>query len=1042
MIIVHAGISEHRFFLWGERQISESGQTKRQKNAKIAAHPFACDPSVFARVLDDAIPKCDLSSAAASEVTIWLPTSHDVPVPSSMMLAPAEAEPATKTELRPWRISGLQISPQIIIKVLNHISERSVIAPSLILGSEFAFLTHALSFSAALVARQRYLPTVEIEDREYSALWEPTFQQDDYYRLKKLLEIVPPVFRAVGDENAPYSVLPIALARTIVSLLVDTLVRTAKFPAERISDINQARASSKDSIHDAWLAGLKSSNTAAVEFAEPEVHKFAEQVEAWRQPIAALDQAPLRLCFRLEEPARMRLQEEDHGSETLQEDHDDWQVRYFLQDKHDQSLLLPAAEAWENPASINSLAESGRRFNPREYLLVSLSQAMRLCPEIASSLEKPKPSGYQLNDEEALHFLKDRAESLEQAGFGVMLPTWWKRNKATTRARVSAKAKVFETKAGLTADQLVKFEWTVALGDATLTEKELLKLAELKSPLVNVKGHWMHINAAEIKAVLAFIKQQQKKSATVGDAIKLAIGAGISFDDVDVEVEAEGGLGSLIQQMKEPARLEELQEPAGFIGKLRPYQRRGYAWMHFLKRWGFGSCLADDMGLGKTVQTLAMIQKAVTEGESKPVLLVCPTSVLHNWMREAERFTPELKVLLHHGGKRLRGIDFIELASHQHVVLCSYALLLRDIPELEEIPWSGVILDEAQNIKNSETKQAHAARRLASGYKVALTGTPVENTVGDLWSIMEFLNPGLLGTQNGFRKHFLMPIQVGRDPHAIHRLKRITQPFILRRLKTDKSIIDDLPEKIEMNVFCSLTKEQVSLYSAVLKDMERKIQFAEGIERKGLILATLVKLKQICNHPAQFLADNSMLTGRSGKLDRLMEIIEEVQANREKVLIFTQFAEMGGLLQRYFEEMLGEEVLFLHGGVSPKHRSEMVQRFQLDGQGPNIFVLSLKAGGVGLNLTAANHVIHYDRWWNPAVENQASDRAFRIGQKKQVQVRKFVAAGTLEEKINNLIESKRTLAEDVVGVGEGWLTQLSNDELKNVFALSRETWIE
>jgi SNF2 family DNA or RNA helicase len=412
-------------------------------------------------------------------------------------------------------------------------------------------------------------------------------------------------------------------------------------------------------------------------------------------------------------------------------------------------------------------------------------------------------------------------------------------------------------------------------------------------------------------------------------------------------------------------------------------------------------------------------------------------SVTGNWQKEAARFTPDLPVLVHHGLARNRGAAFSDAASRNALVISTYSLLHRDQEILRGVDWAGVILDEAQNIKNPETKQAKAARSFQSGYRITLTGTPVENNVGDLWSIMEFLNPGFLGSHGAFQMRFFKPIQVYGDTNAAERLRKITGPFILRRLKTDKSIIADLPDKLEMKVFCNLTKEQASLYEAVAKDAQAAIESAEGIERRGLVLATLMKLKQVCNHPAQFLKDKSAIVGRSGKLARLAEMIEETLQVGDRSLIFTQFTEMGEILLRHLQETFGFEVLFLHGGTPKKQRDKMVERFA-EPDGPRIFLLSLKAGGTGLNLVSANHVFHFDRWWNPAVENQATDRAFRIGQTRNVQVHKFICAGTLEDKIDEMIERKKDVAGRVVGAGEAWLSELSNAELKNLFALRKE----
>jgi SNF2 family DNA or RNA helicase len=416
-------------------------------------------------------------------------------------------------------------------------------------------------------------------------------------------------------------------------------------------------------------------------------------------------------------------------------------------------------------------------------------------------------------------------------------------------------------------------------------------------------------------------------------------------------------------------------------------------------------------------------------------------SVVGNWQREAERFAPSLRVHVHHGTERLDGPAFAAAVRESDLVITTYALAARDRALLAGADWGRVALDEAQNIKNSAAKQTRAVRSFSAPRRVALTGTPVENRLAELWSIMEFLNPGLLGPASDFRTRFATPIERYRDEATAARLKRLTGPFILRRLKTDRRIIRDLPDKLEMKVYCNLTREQASLYQAVVDEMLRRIDETDGIERKGLVLATMMRLKQVCNHPAHLLEDRSSLDGRSGKLARLEEILEEVLAVGDRALVFTQFAEMGGLLKGYLEKRLGREVLFLHGGTARTARDEMVARFQAGG-GPSVFLLSLKAGGTGLTLTAASQVIHFDRWWNPAVEDQATDRAFRIGQTKNVQVRKLICVGTLEERIDTMIDTKKDLADRVVGTGESWLTELSTAQLRDLVALSADAVAE
>jgi SNF2 family DNA or RNA helicase len=447
------------------------------------------------------------------------------------------------------------------------------------------------------------------------------------------------------------------------------------------------------------------------------------------------------------------------------------------------------------------------------------------------------------------------------------------------------------------------------------------------------------------------------------------------------------------------------------------------------------------MGMGKTIQAIALLLREREQAQEPipPSLVICPTSVVGNWKREVIRFGPGLRVMVHHGNERARGEAFVAAAQAHDVVISTYGLARRDVNDMRQVSWSDVILDEAQNIKNPHAKQSQAIRSIQTANRVALTGTPVENRLSELWSIMQFLNPGFLGAQAKFRKAFALPIERYQDQDVTRRLKGLVGPFILRRLKTDASVIQDLPDKREVKVYCNLTAEQTTLYEAVVNESLERVNSAddEGIQRRGVVLGVLMRLKQVCNHPAQFLGDGSALAARSGKLDRLGEMLEEALSVGDQALVFTQFAQMGHMLQTYLRSLFGVDVLFLHGGTPQKQRDRMVGRFQERRSAP-LFILSLKAGGTGLNLTAANHVFHFDRWWNPAVEDQATDRAFRIGQTRDVTVYKYICAGTLEERIDELIESKKALVESVVGAGEAWLTELSTDELRDIMTLRRE----
>ncbi|MDP3937861.1 MAG: DEAD/DEAH box helicase, partial [Deltaproteobacteria bacterium] len=973
----------------------------------------------------------------ASTAIAWLPTAGNEAVASSPLVAEPPKARSTIT-IAPWRITAYRLSPERTVDLLCACVGRETLAPGVVVGADLAFWATAMRLAGATVARQKFLPDVVMENGTCYARWKPVLAGPGAQALGKLAGAMPAVARALTLEGAsPPDLAPAAVASEFIACIVDSLVRATTLPRPgavrpvRPRKPQRTRAGF-ESIHDQWLHALCAAD-GTLEGDPKALADFALQVREWQRPVAVSTAAPFRLSFRLEEPA-----DEGDPRGSVHPGQEPWYVRYLMQATDDPSLLIAAEEVW-NARGVNASVLKRKGFDAKEYLLLSLGQASGICPRIETSLETAAPGGYEVDATGAHEFLTDRAAALEQAGFGVMLPSWWTRKG--TKLRLSTRANVKSPKMqggdGLSLNELVRFDYEVALGDERLSYEELQMLAKLKTPLVNVRGQWVQMSAGEIQATLDLWKKKGVGQTTVREVIQMALGAApgpVAFDGVT----AEGWIADLLAQLDGRDAFEEIAPPEQFSGVLRPYQARGYSWLSFLRRWGLGACLADDMGLGKTVQTLALVQRDWHANGRRPVLLICPMSVVGNWQKEAARFTPELPVMVHHGVTRAKGAAFKKEARKQAMVISSYALMHRDFEILKGVRWAGVVLDEAQNVKNPETKQARVARAIEADYRIALTGTPVENNVGDLWSIMEFLNPGFLGTQAEFKRTFFVPIQANRDAEAARRLKRITGPFILRRLKTDKSVIADLPDKLEMKVFCTLTKEQASLYAAVVAEAEKTLDSAMGIQRKGIVLATLSKLKQVCNHPAQFLGDNSPLDGRSGKLARLSEMLDEIIAAGDRALVFTQFAEMGELLRRHLQETFGREVLFLYGGTPKQQRDRMVERFQAEGRGPSTFILSLKAGGTGLNLTRANHVFHFDRWWNPAVENQATDRAFRIGQTRNVQVHKFLCVGTLEERIDEMIERKKELAEKVVGTGEGWLTELSTAELKELLKLSKE----
>ena len=1042
MIILHAGESRGGLDLWGEISRDRGGRPtsrhrRRTRDSHTSPHPFAASANELTGALKELALYPKPTAKRVRHVAAWLPTRGDSPIPSSSLIAEPPKLRA-KAKLAAWAVSVYRLSDEEAVELLCASMGSRTLAAGVIVGSDLAYWVEALRFAGSMVARQQYLPSLKADTDELCATWDPIFVGADAERLAGLARRMPAAARALSEPDAaapPERPSEEALTQ-FVATLTDHLVRTAATDTSPAAARRRRNKPSFDSVHDSWLHALMSRDGYVLGDAS-DLSQLVAQVHEWRRPIAVSASSPFRLCFRLEEPG------DSTGTDRTDDktSNDAWYVRYLLQPHDDPSLLIPVEEAWKARSRKKSaLRRNGS--NVREFLLSSLGQASGICPSITASLENARPAGYSLDAARAHQFLTEEAITLEQAGYGVMLPAWWTRKGTKVRLAVQAKVKSpkMQGGSGLSLETMVQFDWEVALGDQRLTLRELEALARMKAPLVRVRGQWVEMSAQEIQAAIDFWRKKGAEKATVRDIIQMALGArdapqGFGFNGV----RATGWIGKLLKQLDGRAEFKELASPRGFSGTLRPYQVRGYSWLSFLRQWGLGACLADDMGLGKTIQTLALIQRDWRANGRRPVLLVCPTSVANNWRKEAVRFTPRLPLLVHHGPDRKRGAAFKKEAESHAIVVSSYGLVHRDLKFLRDVPWSGVVLDEAQNIKNPETKQAKAAQLLGADYRIALTGTPVENNVGDLWSIMEFLNPGFLGSQSEFKRRFFVPIQAERDASAAERLKRVTGPFILRRLKTDRSIISDLPEKLETKVFCPLTKEQVSLYASVLKETEEALESADGIQRRGLVLATLSKLKQVCNHPAQFLGDNSGINGRSGKLTRLTEMLEEVIEVGDRALVFSQFAEMGGLLQRQVQETFGLEALFLHGGVPKRQRDRMVERFQDEGGGPQVFILSLKAGGTGLNLTTANHVFHFDRWWNPAVEDQATDRVFRIGQTRNVQVHKFICAGTLEEKIDEMIEIKKEISERVVGAGESWLTELSNDDLREVLALSKET---
>ncbi len=1002
MIALHCSVLDGKLLLWSEgREVGDIWELRRAFKA-IGMRVSILKPMV-------------------KELLAWLPHCGEERVPSSPVLGD-EPDKSQKPSLKPLVITALPLDISFCEAFFSCVREGSIPGSGVFFGQSVLWAMQLFDTAVHLVSSESYLPSLVRGTAQWEGRWVPYPENSVASRLDTLAETVPSVCRCVSAERkTPPGTSGKELQAALLHNLVDSLVR--------FSFVTTGRKAAKPlTIHEAWMQSL-SGNVPEINWdRKPEIEAFARELAEWRRPLDVYARSPFSFCFRLAEP-------------VLKGKKDIWQLTYLLQLKSDPSLLLEVGDLW-SPESEASQQARSYGVDCTEFMLMALGQAAALYPEITKGLKQKRTGTLKLDTEGAFSFLSEYAAILQEAGFVVILPSWWVGKGPMNRMGIKVRVKAPSMKAsgnGMGLETLLSCDFAASLGTDEVDLDELRRLAGLKMPLVRVRGQWRQIDQRELAAAVGFLEKQRSGELTMRDVLATEFGAGSLDASLTVQsVDADGWMKELLEKLKGESRFELLAQPDRFQGKLREYQVKGYSWLAFLRSWGLGACLADDMGLGKTVQTLALLQEERNRGEKRPVLLICPTSVVNNWRKEAEQFTPGLPVHVHHGADRLKTTAFRKAAKGSALVISSYGLLFRDIALLSKQEWAGVILDEAQNIKNPETKQAKAARALRSDYRIALTGTPVENHVGDLWALMDFLNPGFLGSQAFFRERFFNPIQWYGDSAASERLKAMTAPFILRRLKSDRSIISDLPDKIEMKQYCTLTREQASLYKAVVDELQERIEMAEGIDRRGLILALLVKLKQVCNHPAQFLGDNSAVENRSGKVERLTELLGEIRESGERALVFTQFMEMGKLLQHYLQELYGEEVFFLHGSLTRKRRDELIERFQTSDHAPRIFILSLKAGGSGLNLTRANHVIHYDRWWNPAVENQATDRAFRIGQKHNVAVHKFITTGTLEERIDEMIERKTAVSGTVLGKGEQWLTELSNGDLKKLIMLGRE----
>ena len=1069
MAIIHGNwivkSEQDYFFVWGEAWRSLVNEDVNSNSERHLIHPFCLSTEKLLALFNsheiavkDILNTEDLNKNWTAQV-ITIPSVEKGRGKNKKIqpiFAGDSEEAITKNKsfgLHSWQIAGFSLTPSEAINLLQVLSFISLQADSNYLAGDLRFWVHIYRWCLDLIVRQKFLPGIESTETINKGIWHPLIDSEvDRVRLARFSQLLPAVclaYQELNIESESISPQELLLRPRSVSALLKPL--TIMLDTRLRSWIDYSPSSSRDITVQPWLRSLSEFNSR-LDVDHKSINRLENALYNWTLPINEyivssqnenLGQNQYRFCVSLQTPQL------NQGSLAQP----DWDLKYYLQALDESEFIIDAANIWQ--CATDSLTINGRTItNPQESLLKGLGLASRIYQPIADSLQQSKPVSCQLNPIQVYEFIRAIAWQLQNNGLGVILPPGLASGEREARLGIKITAGVDQKKGErLSLQSLLKYKLEIAVGDKTVSQKDFQCLLAQKSPIVEIGGQWLALQPSDVKAAQAVLnKSNEDMELSVEDALRLSTGDTKILAKLPVvNFEPTGVLAGLITNLTDNKSVEPIAEIEGFKGELRPYQAKGVGWLSFLETWGLGACLADDMGLGKTIQTIGFLLHLKQEDIlTKPTLLVCPTSVLNNWEREVRKFAPSLKTIIHHGDKRNKGKTLVKEVKDKQLVITSYSLVHRDLKTLSAVDWQGIVLDEAQNIKNPAAKQSQSVREIPAGFRIALTGTPVENRLSELWSILDFLNPGFLGKQGFFQKRFAIPIEKYGDRDSLNILRSLVQPFILRRLKTDKNIIQDLPEKQEMNVFCGLSSEQAELYQKLVDDSLTEIEDSEGIKRKGLILTLLLRLKQLCNHPELLDASNSKkikidverFSKRSGKLLRLEEMLEEIIEEGDRALIFTQFSEWGKMIQPYLSTKLNSEVLFLYGATRRLARQEMVDRFQNDPNGPKIFILSLKAGGTGLNLTRANHVFHVDRWWNPAVENQATDRAFRIGQKRNVQVHKFVCTGTLEEKINDIIESKKELAEQTVNAGENWLTKLDTDKLRNLLLLDRDRLID
>lgn len=998
-------IQEGKFYLWLETDVPSTSHS-------LPHHPNQLTRENMAECLIKELGLESSSHRPIEEELIDIPR-HFPTLEGRPLLSPElDFEGVLLSDnvtLSPWQVNCYALSSPI--QNLNHIYFLAKHQPNKFkLGLDFLFWHHVAHSLKSVIQKDQYIPGLlqHSENKTIYKNWQIISASYQHF-LQQSVRQIPLVASQGFEPRSLVEHFSQVLLHELCEFSVQSLPQTVKKKLDGTLLENSLESQPKLGFSSEYQAQF-------------------EQWYCWKKRIIGRhSQSGFRLCLQLHEATSQQPSE--------------WRLEFLVASKQDPSFRQRLCDYWPLPQKEKNALSSllGEQFE--HHLLTSLGQAARIYPELWTGMETHQPEALVLTLEQAFDFLKESAWVLENADIAVIVPSWWTpqgRRRAKIRMksnRSSSSSNSSNARGLLSLDNLIEYDYQLSIGGEEVSKEEWQLLIESKSSLVHFRGQWVELDKGKMTEMLAFLEQQTHTSLSIKDLIKKLA------EEQDVfELDQAAPFADMLSQLSDDSKIELMDTPQTLNAQLRDYQKRGLSWLIYLEQLNLNGCLADDMGLGKTIQVIALLAQQKLQLETGlPTLLIVPTSVMGNWKREVEKFAPHLKTVIHHGTKRGKADEFSLQLTNIDILITSYTLARKDIKLLKNTDWHRVVLDEAQQIKNPKAAQTKAVLSIPAKHRLALTGTPVENRLMDLWSIFQFLNPGYLGKQAQFRKCYELPIQRHNDVKSAAVLKQLVSPFILRRLKSDKSIIKDLPDKVENKQYCNLSKEQASLYEAVVKEVEITLEQTEGIERKGLMLSTLMKLKQICNHPSQFLQDNSVFTPeRSHKLERVTDMIDEALEEGDSLLVFTQFTEIGQQLHRYINNNKHYPCYYLHGGTARNHRETMINSFQSPESPPSVFILSLKAGGVGITLTKANHVFHFDRWWNPAVEDQATDRAFRIGQTKNVFVHKMVTLGTLEERIDQMIEDKKQLADSVVGSDESWLTQLDNQAFKALIKLNRD----